>query len=239
MPMRTIILLFVACSLFLIKNVSAKDDKSKFFLKVWDDSEFTIIFDSKVYNTPTTKFKLNRVKPGKHKLKVIKEIHGPLGYSAREILFKGSINIPPTSKVVAKINRYNDLVIISIKSLDKDDESDIEKEKRQNMLSIGDFKKLKEDIEEAKYESDKLDLAKSMIGKNMVRTNQIFELIELFGFESTKLEFAMYVYPYVVNKKNFAKINEVFIKSTSIKELEVFIKDYHDKNADSEEKDDF
>jgi hypothetical protein len=111
-------------------------------------------------------------------------------------------------------------------------------EKKTNLLPSSDYKKLKEDMTEAKYESDKLQMTKNLIGKYNIKTSQVVEVIDMFGFESTKLEFAMYCYPYIVNKKSFYKVNDSFINSSSIKELEEFIKDYHLKNKEKTMEDD-
>ncbi|PID89435.1 MAG: hypothetical protein CSA05_03525 [Bacteroidia bacterium] len=208
----------------------SKDEKSKFFLKVWDDSEFTVVFDNKAYSTPTTKFKLNKVNPGKHRLKIIKDIKGPMGYSAREILFKGSIHIPPSSRVIAKINRHNDLVIVNIIPLKKNMRDSLEKDKRKNVISAIELKKLMSDIEKNKYESDKLQAAKDVIDNNQIKSNQLVDIIALFGFESSKIEFAKYAYPKVINKNQFHKVYDAFIKNNTIKELKQFVKEYHEKH---------
>jgi hypothetical protein len=120
--MKNVYLLLLVYFLIYASTASGKDEKSKLFLKIWDDSEFTVIFDNDTYNTPSTKFKLSKIEPGKHRLKVIKEITGPMGYSEKEVLYKGFITIPTSSKVVAKINQHNELVMINVQPLSKEDD---------------------------------------------------------------------------------------------------------------------
>lgn len=225
--------LFLLISLcFCLFSSYSKDNKSKLLLKVWDDSEFIVEFDKVKYKTPVSKFRLNRVEPGNHRLIVIKEIVGPSGYREKELLYKGTITIPPNSRILAKINRFNELMIVSVHSLDKEQEMDLDRERRDNVLSAISLKKIINDMEAEKYESDKLKIAENQIGNQKIKTNQVMDIIKLLGFESAKLDFAKYIYPSVVNKKSFSKVNDVFIKNSSIEELSKFIRNYHIKNGD-------
>ncbi len=51
-------------------------------------------------------------------------------------------------------------------------------------------------------------------------SEQIRDMANLFDFEASKLEFAIFAYDYAYDKSNYSKVNEVFTFEMTIEELE-------------------
>ena len=66
-------------------------------------------------------------------------------------------------------------------------------------------------------------MAKQITGNNCLSTDQVKSVMELFGFEASKLEFAKFAYDHVSDRKNYFKVNDAFGFSSSVDELDEYI----------------
>jgi hypothetical protein len=62
-----------------------------------------------------------------------------------------------------------------------------------------------------------------VISANCLFCSQVKEIMLLFSFEASKLEFAKFAYPYVFDQGNYFKLNDAFTFESSIEELNNFI----------------
>lgn len=88
-----------------------------------------------------------------------------------------------------------------------------------------DFNQALASIEEKTFSDSKLTLAKQVVKNNCLTAGQIKRIVTLFDFESTKLEFAKFAFPFCYNPENYWKINDAFDYESSIEELNQFIED--------------
>ncbi|WP_196886312.1 DUF4476 domain-containing protein [Aureivirga sp. CE67] len=79
-------------------------------------------------------------------------------------------------------------------------------------------------IKSKSFADTKKKVAKQIIDHNCFDTNQVLQMLELFTFESGKLEMAKYMYSKTSDQKNYYKINDVFSFSSSIESLQNYIK---------------
>ena len=86
------------------------------------------------------------------------------------------------------------------------------------------FSRAKQTIEKVDFASDKLRIAKQVIKSNCLTAEQVKELTSLFDFESDKVKFAKFAYLYTFDIENYFMINDVFEFSSSIKQLDDYIK---------------
>ncbi len=93
----------------------------------------------------------------------------------------------------------------------------------KNAMSSQDFNEAIKSIEKQDYESTRLTVAKQITRINCLTTNQIKEILLMFDFESTRLEYAKFAYDYTFDKDNYFKINDVFSFQSSVNELEEYI----------------
>ena len=90
-------------------------------------------------------------------------------------------------------------------------------------MSTQDFNDAKKSISSKSFEDSKLLFAKQVTAANCLLTTQVKDLMMLFSFEETKLQFAKYAYQYTFDLGNFYKVNDAFTFEMSINELNEFI----------------
>lgn len=93
-------------------------------------------------------------------------------------------------------------------------------------MSPADFNSAKGSITSKPFEDSKLTIAKQIIGSNCLTCNQVKEIMKLFSFEQTKLDFAKYAYGYTFDLGNYYKLNDAFTFSASIDELNSYIESH-------------
>ncbi len=90
-------------------------------------------------------------------------------------------------------------------------------------MSPGDFSDLKNTISSKTFEDSKMTIAKQVLQNNCLLTTQVKDLMGLFTFEATKLDFAKYAYDYTYDVGNYYKVNDQFTFESSIDELNQYI----------------
>lgn len=81
------------------------------------------------------------------------------------------------------------------------------------------FDMVLDNISKERFESNMMKSATQIINTNYFTSQQVKELLQLFSFESNKLELAKLGYDKTVDQKNFYIVNEVFSFSSSKDEL--------------------
>lgn len=86
-----------------------------------------------------------------------------------------------------------------------------------------DFSKAKGSISSKSFEDSKLSIAKQITRGNCLSSNQVKEIMELFSFEETRLDFAKYAYDYTFDKGNYFQVNDAFQFEMTIEELDEYL----------------
>jgi hypothetical protein len=90
-------------------------------------------------------------------------------------------------------------------------------------MDIADFDMMKQTISSKDFESTRLSIAKQVLQENCLFASQVTEVLTLFDFENTKLEFAKYAYGYTYDTGNYFKVNDAFEFESSVQELNNYI----------------
>jgi len=90
-------------------------------------------------------------------------------------------------------------------------------------MSDADFKDALKSITSKTFEDSKLAIAKQVTSVNCLLASQVKEIMMLFSFEDSKLQFAKYAYTYTYDIGNFFKVNDAFNFEMSIDELNEYI----------------
>jgi hypothetical protein len=85
------------------------------------------------------------------------------------------------------------------------------------------FMSMKQSISSKSFEDSKLTVAKQIVGSNCLLCSQVKEIMMLFDFESTRLEFAKFAYIYTYDIGNYYQLNDAFEFESSIDELNKYI----------------
>ena len=170
-------------------------------------------------------FVLNRIIPGSHKIVVFDKPRTGR-YSRRhrqdaaKIIYSGYIDIPEAASVYAKLNRYDELVIMRVEDIEGDIPED------ENILPELDLLSVTSSMERASFSSDKRIIAEQAISTHAVWAYQIADILRKFSFESDKLKLAKFAYQYCMDKEKYYTINEIFDFSSSIRKLDKYIRNF-------------
>ena len=85
------------------------------------------------------------------------------------------------------------------------------------------FGKAKQTIESKGFDDTKLSTAKQVAKANCLTTDQILEIMKIFGFEESRLEFAKYAYDYCFDQNNYYNVSQGFSFDSSTEELNDYI----------------
>lgn len=88
-----------------------------------------------------------------------------------------------------------------------------------------DFRNAKSSISSKSFEDTKLSVAKQITEANCLKSLQVKEVMELFSFESTRLEFAKFAWDFTFDRKNYFKVNDAFTFESSVDDLNNYIQD--------------
>ncbi|MBN8701494.1 MAG: DUF4476 domain-containing protein [Bacteroidetes bacterium] len=90
-------------------------------------------------------------------------------------------------------------------------------------MSREDFASAKQSISSKNFEDSKFTMAKQIIQSNCLVASQVKEIMLLFNFEQTRLDFAKFAYAYTYDTGNYYKLNDAFTFEASISELDAYI----------------
>ena len=232
--MRKIILIALIGLYTLTSFGQIIQQKSELNLSVYNNIEFTMIFDAIVYSKPSNTYRIADIIPGSHSLQVFKveKYRNYEGYWDQKyvLLFSAMIDVPANSRITALINQSNQFVTISTERIieigRRDGDRDRDGEHRgPKCMTEDQFRDLKNSVASKPFEETKLSVAKEAIAANGIKTSQVIELMDEMSFEDSKLTLAKYAYNYTIDKNEYYLVNDAFSFSSSIDELNEYIKD--------------
>ncbi|MEI8201684.1 MAG: DUF4476 domain-containing protein [Bacteroidota bacterium] len=91
-------------------------------------------------------------------------------------------------------------------------------------MNADDFHQLKMSVSSKSFENTKLEVAKQATAANWLMCDQVLEIMKLFSFESTKLDYAKFAYDRTLDKEKYYKVNDAFTFESSITSLNQYIK---------------
>ncbi|MCF8373738.1 MAG: DUF4476 domain-containing protein [Bacteroidales bacterium] len=90
-------------------------------------------------------------------------------------------------------------------------------------MDPGSFQSAKSSIQSKSFEDSKMTLAKQIIRSNCLSVAQVKEIMLLFSFEDTRLDFAKFAYRYTCDIGNYFMVNDAFTFESTIEELDEYI----------------
>ncbi len=90
-------------------------------------------------------------------------------------------------------------------------------------MAYSDFESAKKTIEAKSFDDSQLTIAKQIANSNCLSSQQVAEVMRIFSFEDSRLEFAKHAYDSTVDKGNYFKVNDAFKFESSIDELNEFL----------------
>ncbi len=90
-------------------------------------------------------------------------------------------------------------------------------------MSNENFSTAKNSISSKSFEDSKITIAKQIVGNNCLLCSQVKEIMKLFSFEDSRLEFAKFAYKHTFDIGNYYQLNDAFTFESSIDELNEYI----------------
>lgn len=81
----------------------------------------------------------------------------------------------------------------------------------------------KQAIRSEAFDKDKANMAKQIISNSVLHTSQVKEIMELFSFDDSKLDFAKYAYTRTADKNNYFTLYDMFAFRKNKEELMNYI----------------
>ncbi len=228
-------------------------NQSELVIRLYDGGVFNITIGNRSYNHHQTSYTIPGLSPGRHFMQIVRFDSYFNGYSYSYgppiVVFSGHINISASTRIYAHINHRNRLVIDSRVPLTYGQpghgggyghgygngyghghgsgQGHGQGGYYYPVMSPQAFAYLKSTIANTSFDSSKLEIAKQAVRSNRVSSQQVFELVSMMSFESTKLDLAMFAYQFTVDKGSYFIVNNAFSFSSSIRRLNEFIASQH------------
>lgn len=232
------LLLLICLTSVIIGKLNAGHKNSILNLSLPANGLFAITLDENVYESNCKKFRTENLKPGMHLLKVVKHnINNRHCFTPGRVIFNDYIYIEPSCEIFATIDRLEGFKVCKIIKLydpflgncrfgcinacdHYDNYNDHQYfDNAPNCMSSADFNNLKFIIQSKWFDSSKKQIAVQVIASNFLTSMQIRELLLLFDFESTRLEFAKFAYIHASDPQNFYLTYDAFDFESSVHSL--------------------
>lgn len=90
-------------------------------------------------------------------------------------------------------------------------------------MAPADFESAKGSIASKGFDESRLTIAKQIVGSNCLTSAQVGQIMRIFGFEETRLDFAKFAYGHTFDIGNYYQVNDAFQFESSIDELNTYI----------------
>ena len=223
--MKTITKIWTIISLLGIIN-SQEGNASELQLSMWNNAAFSVKVDHRYYSVTSHDLVINNLDAGNHYIVVYQPIYNNYGRRVTERLaYSGYINIPAQSMVTATIDRRN---LLTVRSITPHHPQVVREHGHKNYhynaaMNPAEFRNVKKRLMNTRFESEKRKIMEYQIEYNFFTSQQVFELVCLFDFESDRVEVAKQAYHKTIDKQNYHLVFEAFEFSSSRMKLERYI----------------
>ncbi len=231
----TLLALVLSSCLMAASNLTILSSKAK---------SIRVIIDNRTFNSNSNSITIKNISSGRHKLQVLTTEQS----SASSGLFLNRTSGKWKNILNKQLNINNRVhydVVITRNGRIFTDEEMLESETQTctneeldysgsstgawgssntgNQLSSSSYYSLKSLLQKESFDQNKLSLIKDALRDNLVSIDQAKELASKFSFESSKLEYAKYVYTRLTDKSDAFMLYDIFSFSASKTEFSEFI----------------
>jgi len=240
-------ILHLAILMLISMGASANPFSSAINIRTQDHDILTIVFDGVIYPNQTCDFSLQNITPGNHHIKVLtRERYGWYNSRFNRSIFNGWVNLNPGEEIFAVIDCFNNLKITRVVKICPPppppchenqlgyynnsyyENCNVNGKRINNYqnsfgynssMSPENFCSLKQSILNCNFESTRLECAKMALANNYFTSQQVAGIMNLFWFESTKLDFAKAAYSHTIDSQNYFQVNDSFSFGSSTSDL--------------------
>ena len=205
-------------------------------IRTSDSAPFRIVIDGQDMLRANGVVRLNDIAPGRHYIQVLRG--SKILQNAGDLyLYNGTIDITAnTESFVTVISGFNKIRFDNIIALNSSPwqqpgrpivpQAPVNPNECKPYVPAGpiamapyDFEQLKGTLNNASFESTKMQILKQALPFNYFTTQQVRELMSEFNFESSKLEVAKAAYVKTLDQQNYYLVNNEFSFGSSVREL--------------------
>ena len=232
-------LTFTLFSFFFSLTVAAAGiNDSKLSITVSGSGTIQVVVDNQRYQETDNTVLISNLQPGRHTIQVYKKRSSgrPVFRTNRndqfELLYSTTINVRPRQFVDIIVNRFGKAMIDerSLMAYNEDDDRydgrDYDRDNYNNdyrSVSEQEFAYMREQLRRQNFENARVNMAKQIFERNNLSSRQVHQLLQLFSFESNKLELAKAAYRNTADKNNYYLVFDVFSFDRSREELTQYI----------------
>lgn len=186
---------------------------SELTVKTQNNQSFRAFINNQpVVNTGNVQV-IHNLAPGRHHVRMISNPqYNGAAFVLPTLLYDGYVDVPVNTRMTAVVIIPGFIQIILQEPL-------FGGIYQPMGMQPADFEMLKQTIRNQSFDSSRLSVAKQATSMNYLNSRQVFELMELLTFESSKLEFAKHAYNRTVDRNNYYVVNNAFTYSSSVDEL--------------------
>jgi len=226
--------------------------QSRITIATYENADISVQVDGRRYDERDNTIRISNVNPGYRKIQVYRRESsgGMFGRVRERLIYNSNVYVKPRTEVEIFINRNGRAQVQEFdldrrndrrdddrwdrddRYNDRDNRNDDRWDDRDNNrpgrggMSSQSFQSMMQTLRRESFDNTRLTLARQMIDRNSFETSQVREMLQLFSFESNRLDLAKYAYRNTVDRQNYHGLYDVFSFSSSKDELARYCNNY-------------
>ena len=204
----------------------ADGPQTKLTINTASKNNVRVLVDGYTYNqaaNTSDDIQVSNLTAGYHSIKVYElspRNRNGASSNAMRLLYNGNVYVKNGYHTDVTINRFGKaLVDERMLSAYEDDNAEINtgndwSSSRHAMSPIA-FSQFKQALAKTSFDGVRQNMAKQTLDAYYMSTDQVIDMLNTFGFESSKLDIAKYAYAKTLDKQNYFLVNSVFNFSSS------------------------
>lgn len=232
--------LAITLSLFAQQDESARkagNYLSRLSVSTASNKPVRVLIDGNSYNgrNSNNDILVSDIRPGYHSIKVYQQQNNRYGRKNNnmQLVYENNLYVKPQYHIDISINRFG-RAFMDEKQMNQayyaaynEDEQDWGgNDNDMQPMNSRSFEQFKTTLRNESFDNTKLAVARQTIAANYLSAAQVKEVVQLFGFENSKLDIAKYSYKYTIDKNNYFLLNDAFAFSSSKEDLARYIQAY-------------
>ncbi|CAN5300529.1 hypothetical protein BH09BAC1_BH09BAC1_19920 [soil metagenome] len=215
----------------------------------YDNAPIVVYIDGVEYGPFSNRHKLSGLAPGMHNLRVLALYTNPYSaYNTQQLIYNGPVSLPFGYEVVTTVTPYNNLNIDQMYAMGPEVVNvgggvvcaypgnaavghpvnnpvgnpvynPVPQAPVIYPMHEGEFTNLMGVINNRPFDSTKRQLAAQALSSNYFTSGQILRMLQLFSFESSRLEVAKLAYSRTVDPERFYIVFDAFTFDSSVRNL--------------------
>lgn len=207
---------------------------SELTISLHDGAVFNLTVNNQTFNRQASSYTIPDLRPGRHFVQIVRfdrYFNGRFYVLGNpRVVFADYIRVPARTRMVAHIDHRNRFVVserMAIRYAPAPVAGPrppvYQPVPYPAVMSHHAFANLRATLVNTRFESSRIDMAKHTLSASYVTSAQVRELMDLFSFESNRLELAKFAYSHTVDPQNYFMVHRAFRFSSSTRELNRFI----------------